>query len=132
MKKVYVTRAIPNIGIDMLREAGHEVDISEKDGVLTKEELVEALKTKEYDAILCLLTDTIDGEVFDAVPTAKIFANYAVGYNNINIEDAKNRDVSITNTPGVKGIDLSVLANTKAGRPCFCWARIFGVKHSVF
>ena len=101
MKTVYVTRAIPKIGTDMLKEAGYEVDISEKDGVLTREELIEALKAKEYDAVLCLLTDTIDAEVYDVVPTAKIFANYAVGYNNINVEDAKSRGVSITNTPGV-------------------------------
>jgi len=101
MSKVYITRAIPDVGIDMLNDAGFEVDVSDKDGVLTKEELLAALKSKEYDAVLCLLTDSIDGEVFDAVPTAKIFANYAVGYNNINIEDAKSRGVSITNTPGV-------------------------------
>ena len=101
MKKVYVTRAIPDAGTDMLKEAGYVVDVSEKDGVLTHEELIAALKAKEYDAVLCLLTDDISGEIFDAVPTAKIFANYAVGYNNINVEDAKSRGVSITNTPGV-------------------------------
>ena len=101
MKKVYVTRAIPDAGTDMLKEAGYVVDVSEKDGVLTREELIAALKAKEYDAVLCLLTDDISGEIFDAVPTAKIFANYAVGYNNINVEDAKSRGVSITNTPGV-------------------------------
>ena len=101
MKKVYVTRAIPDAGTDMLKEAGYVVDVSEKDGVLTREELIAALKAKEYDAVLCLLTDDISGEIFDAVLTAKIFANYAVGYNNINVEDAKSRGVSITNTPGV-------------------------------
>ncbi|MCH7597744.1 D-glycerate dehydrogenase [Patescibacteria group bacterium] len=101
MSKVYVTRKIPEDGITMLMEAGYEVDVSEKDGVMTKEELIGALKQKEYNAVLCLLTDDISGEVFDAVPTAKIFANYAVGYNNINVEDAKSRGVLITNTPGV-------------------------------
>ena len=64
--KVYVTRAIPEKGITMLQEKGYEVDVSEKDGVLTKDELVDALKAKPYDAVLCLLTDTVDGEVFDA------------------------------------------------------------------
>lgn len=101
MKKVYVTRKIPSVGIDMLKEKGYEVDVSEKDGVLTKEELVTALKAKEYDAVLSLLTDTIDAEVYDAVPSAKIFANYAVGYNNIDVEAAKERGLIITNTPGV-------------------------------
>ncbi len=100
-KQVYVTRRIPESGIEMLRSGGCDVDVSEKDGVLTKEELIEALKGKPYDAVLPLLTDKINAEVFDAVPTAKIFANYAVGYNNIDVEEAKKRGITITNTPGV-------------------------------
>lgn len=100
MAQIYVTRRIPEVGLDMLRDAGHTVDISDKDGVLTRDELLSALKAKPYDAVLCLLTDSIDGAVFDVVPTAKIFANYAVGFNNINIADAKARGVMVTNTPG--------------------------------
>lgn len=101
MASIYVTRRIPEIGINLLRAAGHDVEVSGKDGVLTKAELLEALHAKTYDAVLCLLTDTIDGEVFDAVPSAKIFANYAVGFNNIDVNAAKERGVTITNTPGV-------------------------------
>ena len=101
MSSIYVTRAIPEIGLSMLREKGHEVVVSSKDGVLSKEELIKELSQKEYDAVLCLLTDTIDAEVFDAVPSAKIFANYAVGFNNIAIEAAKERGIVVTNTPGV-------------------------------
>lgn len=99
--KIFVTRKIPNKGIKLLKEALYEVDISEKDGALTKEELISALKIKKYDAVLCLLTDTIDNEVFDAAPNAKIFANYAVGFDNIDTEEAKKRGIVITNTPGV-------------------------------
>lgn len=101
MANIYVTRLIPQIGIDMLKNAGHTVDVNPDDRVLEKAELISALKAKPYDAVLCLLTDPIDGEVFDAVPTAKIFSNYAVGFNNINVEEAKKRGVMITNTPGV-------------------------------
>ena len=92
---------IPQSGIDLLKDKGYEIDINPEDKVLSKEELITALKAKPYDAVLCLLTDKIDGEVFDAVPTVKIFANYAVGYNNIDVEAAKERGVMITNTPGV-------------------------------
>ncbi|MFC1729762.1 2-hydroxyacid dehydrogenase [candidate division KSB1 bacterium] len=99
--KVYVTRAIPESGINLLKEAGHDVTISEKDGVLTKEELIAELKKDQYDAVLPLLTDPIDADIYDAVPSAKIFANYAVGYNNIDVEEAKKRGITITNTPGV-------------------------------
>lgn len=101
MAKVYITRRIPEIAVEKLKEAGHDVDVSPEDKVLEKSELITNLKKEEYDAVLCLLTDSIDGEVFDAAPKAKIFANYAVGYNNINMADAKERDVMISNTPGV-------------------------------
>lgn len=101
MSQVFVTRKIPSAGIEMLHNAGHEVTVSDKDGVLTREELLSALQQKQYDAVLCLLTDRIDKEVFDASPNAKIFANYAVGFNNINLDDAKQTGVTITNTPGV-------------------------------
>lgn len=101
MAKVFVTRKIPDAGIKLLKEKGHEVDISDKDEVLTKEELIKALSAKKYDAVLSLLTDKIDAEIFDAVPTAKIFANYAVGFGNIDTEEAKKRGIVVTNTPGV-------------------------------
>ena len=101
MKKIYITRQIPDLAAKMLQEKGHEVDVSQKDGVLTREELIAALKAKPYDAVLCLLTDKIVGAVMDAAPTAKIFANYAVGFDNLNLADAKQRGVLFTNTPCV-------------------------------
>ena len=100
MPTIYVTRRIPELGLSMLRDKGFTLDVSEKDGVLTRDELLGALRAKPYDGVLSLLTDTIDAEVYDAVPTAKIFANYAVGFNNIDIEEAKKRGITITNTPG--------------------------------
>lgn len=101
MTAIFVTRQIPENGITMLREKGFDVDVSEKDGVLTKTELTERLRAKPYDGVLCLLTDPIDAEVFDAVPSAKIFSNYAVGFNNIDVAGAKARGITVTNTPGV-------------------------------
>ena len=101
MKKIYITRKIPDIGISMLRDKGYEVDINPDNRPLTKPELINAVSQKPYDAVLSLLTDQIDAEVFDAVPSAKIFANYAVGFNNFNIADAKAREVTLTNTPGM-------------------------------
>jgi glyoxylate reductase len=101
MAQIYVTRHIPDIGINLLRAAGHTVEVSTKDGVLTSSELKKALAERPYDAVICLLTDIVNKEVFEAVPTAKIFANYAVGYNNISLSEAKDAEVTITNTPGV-------------------------------
>jgi len=99
--KIYVTRMIPESGIKKLKDKGYEVDINSEDKVLSKKELIKALQKKQYNAVLCLLTDTIDKEIFDAVPTAKIFANYAVGYNNIDVKTAQEKGIIITNTPGV-------------------------------
>lgn len=96
--KVYITRRIPDVGINMLVEKGYEVDVNPENRILTKEELIDAVSKKPYDAVLSLLTDTIDADVFDAVPTAKIFANYAVGFNNIDIVTANKRGIVVTNT----------------------------------
>jgi lactate dehydrogenase-like 2-hydroxyacid dehydrogenase len=96
---VYVTRRIPDPGLDILRRECEVTDINPDDRVLTREELLAAVKGR--DGVLCLLTDKIDGEVFDAAKGAKIFANYAVGYDNINVPAATERGIAITNTPGV-------------------------------
>lgn len=101
MPNVFITRKIPERGIAMLREKGYEVSVSEKDGVLTESELVAALSAKPYDAILCLLTDAIGKKALDAAPHAKIFSNYAVGFNNVDVAEAKTRGIVVTNTPGV-------------------------------
>lgn len=98
MWKVFVTRRIPEPGLEMLREHC-EVEVNPEDRVLTKEEIIEGVKGK--DALLCLLTDEIDGEIMDANPDLKVISNYAVGFNNIKVEEATKRGLPITNTPGV-------------------------------
>ncbi len=100
MQNIFITRKIPDIGTKMLQDKGYELDISSKDRPLTKKELITALKQKPYDAVVTLLTDQIDGEVMDAAPSVKIFANFAIGFNNFNVEEAKKRGVVMTNTPG--------------------------------
>lgn len=102
VKKIFITRRIPVRAEELLREAGYEVTTSEKDGVLTKDELKRMVAGAEYDALITLLTDTIDEEVVEFLPpSVKIIANYAVGYNNINIEKAHERGIVVTNTPDV-------------------------------
>jgi lactate dehydrogenase-like 2-hydroxyacid dehydrogenase len=93
---VKVTRLIPEEGIIMLKEKGCEVEISPFDRVLTKAELKSFVVGA--DAILSLLTDKIDGEVLDAAgPQLKIVANYAVGFDNIDLAAAKTRKIFVTN-----------------------------------
>jgi glyoxylate reductase len=100
MTTIYCTHRIPEVGIQMLRDKGYEVDIADNEHPLTREQLLENLKKKPYDGVITLLTDHIDGEVFNACPTAKIWSNYAVGFNNIDCEKAKECGVTATNTAG--------------------------------
>lgn len=109
-KKVFVTRPIPQAALDKLF-AEFDVTMNEDDRVLSKEELLQGVKG--MDGVLCLLTDAIDDEVFKAAgDQCKIFANYAVGYNNINTADATANNVIVTNTPGVLDEATSDLAWT--------------------
>jgi glyoxylate reductase len=99
MKKVFITRKIPENGVTVLRDKGYEVDVSPHERPMTQDELIDFLKGKQYDAVLSMLSDQIDAKVFDASPGTKIFANYAIGYDNFDIEEAKKRGVILTNTP---------------------------------
>ncbi|MAF14141.1 MAG: D-glycerate dehydrogenase, partial [Parcubacteria group bacterium] len=85
MKKVFVTDPIPEAGMKLLRG---------------KYKLVK--KPEGADAVVSLLTFKIDGAFMDRVgKQLKIVANYAVGFNNIDLGAAKKRGILVTNTPGV-------------------------------
>jgi glyoxylate reductase len=96
---VYVTRVIPADCIAALRRH-FDVDVNTNDLAPTYEELKHHVRGR--DAVISLLTDRIDGGVLDAAgKQCKIVANYAVGFNNFDIEAATARNVILTNTPGV-------------------------------
>jgi len=99
-KTIYITRKIPEAGLKLLREKGINFDIGKSKVPPTQKELVKILKKKPYDGVISFLTDQIDKEIFNTCPTAKVFANFSVGFNNIDIEEAKKRDVQASNTPG--------------------------------
>jgi glyoxylate reductase len=82
----------------MLRDR-YEVEVNPHDRVLTKDEIL--LGVKDVDALVCLLTDTIDKDIIDAGGNLKIISNYAVGYNNIDFNYATEKGIIVTNTPGV-------------------------------
>ena len=68
-------------------------------GVEGKQDLIE--KVADKDALLSFLKDPIDREVIDAGKKLKIIANYAVGYDNIDVAYAKQKGIVVTNTPGL-------------------------------
>lgn len=95
---IFVTRRLPQPPLDRLAEV-FDVSINPDNRVLLKREVIEGVQGK--DALLCLLTDAIDAEVMDAEPNLRVLSNYAVGYNNIDVEAATERKLPVTNTPGV-------------------------------
>ena len=100
--KIFITRPIPQVGAQKLKDKGYEVIVNEaaQDRPATPEELIQG--AKGADAILSVLTDKITAEVMDAgSPTLKIIANFAVGFDNVDIAAAKQRNIMVTNTPGV-------------------------------
>ncbi|MDI3547968.1 MAG: glyoxylate reductase [Halanaerobiales bacterium] len=96
--KVYITRKLPQKALDMIA-AECDMEVNPHDRVMTREELKEAIKG--IDGLLCLLTDTIDAELLDLNPDLKVIANYAVGFNNIDIAACTERGIPVSNTPGV-------------------------------
>ncbi len=96
--KIFVTRRIPEKGLNILRKH-HEVEINPENRVLTKEEIINGVRGK--DGLLCLLTDQIDEDVIKVEPKLKMIASYAVGYDNIDVKAATKRKIPVSNTPGV-------------------------------
>ncbi len=96
--RVYVTRPIFDQGVERLKREVH-VEVNSDERVLSKSELISHLR--EADGALTLLTDIINREVLEACPGLKVVANFAVGFNNVDIEAATELGVIVTNTPGV-------------------------------
>jgi len=110
--KIFVTRKIHESGLKLLKKAGHTVTVYSKDEIIPRTKLLHGVKG--CDAILSLLTDKINDEVFAAAgPGLKIVANFAVGFDNIDLEAAKKRNITITNTPSDK-VNESVAEHTFA------------------
>ncbi|NCO36383.1 MAG: D-glycerate dehydrogenase [Armatimonadetes bacterium CG2_30_59_28] len=99
--KVYVSRLLPEGAMQLLAKATEisEVRVNPRDRPATRRELREGIEW--CDCLLCLLTDRIDAEAMDWGPNLRMIANYAVGYNNIDVEAATLRGIPVTNTPGV-------------------------------
>jgi glyoxylate reductase len=96
--KIFVTRKIPEPGLALLKKY-HEIELNPEDRVLSKQEIIRGVKGK--NGLLCLLTDTIDKEVIKSESRLKMIANYAVGYNNIDIKAATKLKIPVSNTPDV-------------------------------
>ncbi len=96
--KLFMTRKIPERGLSRIRE-NFEVELWPGEAPPSKEEIINRIKDKQ--ALVSLLTDPIDEEVMEAAPGLRIIAQYAVGFDNIDLEAATRKGIYVTNTPGV-------------------------------
>jgi|TARA_Y100000994_G_scaffold238482_1_gene231063 glyoxylate reductase len=97
--KVVITRKLPGDAERMIRNASHDVWTHEDDCVIPRDLLLE--KVKDADALITLLTDKVDVELLENASNLKIVANYAVGFDNIDVKACQDHSVICTNTPDV-------------------------------
>ncbi|MCL5999358.1 MAG: D-glycerate dehydrogenase [Chloroflexi bacterium] len=96
--KVFVTRIIPDRGLKRILD---HTDATVWQDDLPPPRAVLLERAHDCDGLVTLLTDKVDGELFDAAPHLKVVANYAVGFDNIDVMAATQRGIPVTNTPGV-------------------------------
>lgn len=98
MHKIYITYPFPEGWLSSL-EGKVEMEVQLKNQFLSSSEMGERLKDK--DGAIVLLANKIDKEVLDKANNLKVISNYAVGYDNIDIKEAKKRGIIVTNTPDI-------------------------------
>jgi glyoxylate reductase len=117
--RIFVTRLIPEKGLEIVRQ---EAEVEVWQGPLPPPYPILVRKAKGMDALLCLLTDKIDGNLMDAIgPQLKVISQMAVGFDNIDIAAAIARGIPVGNTPGV-------LTDTTAD---FAWALLMAAARRV-
>ncbi|HML02718.1 MAG TPA: glyoxylate reductase [Candidatus Bathyarchaeia archaeon] len=116
--KVYITRMLPERGLKMIKEH-FEAEIWPEYAPPPKETIIK--KVANVDALVSLLSDKIDAEVFNAAPKLKIVSQIAVGFDNIDLKEATSRGIYVTNTP-------EVLTDTTAD---FAWALLMALARRV-
>ncbi|MBK6915274.1 MAG: D-glycerate dehydrogenase [Ignavibacteriales bacterium] len=97
--KIFITKEIPEAGINHIRKSGISLEVYSGSKPITKKTLIE--KISDVDGIITLLSDKVDKDFIDSAKHCKIIANYAVGFNNIDVNYAKQKGIIVTNTPDV-------------------------------
>ncbi len=120
--KVFVTRLIPDVGLDLIR-AACEVDVWPERLPPSPEIL--RRRVRDCDGLVSLLTDKVDAALFDSAPRLKVVSNFAVGVNNVDLAAATERKIPVGNTPGVLteatadiAVTLLLAAARRLGESC--------------
>ncbi len=102
-KRVIVTKELPGNGwLDILSRADCRVEVCTSTDILTVDEIKSAIGER-CDGCIGQLTEPWGEELFGAFKTAgaRAYSNYAVGYNNVDVEGATRQGIPVGNTPGV-------------------------------
>ncbi|MDN5360613.1 MAG: glyoxylate reductase [Thermotogaceae bacterium] len=97
-EKVFITRRIPEKGIELLQKQ-YEVEVWSDEEPIPRDILLS--KIQNFGGLVCMLSDKIDKELMDQAPKLKVIANYAVGFDNIDVKYASKKGIKVGNTPGV-------------------------------
>lgn len=98
-KRIYITRRLPEEAVEPLREH-YDVRMWEHEGESVPREVM-LEEASSAHALWTMLSDTVDREVFERATHLEVVSNLAVGYNNIDLNAAKEHGVIVTNTPDV-------------------------------
>jgi lactate dehydrogenase-like 2-hydroxyacid dehydrogenase len=120
MKKIFVTRRLLKENEDKLKEL-FDVTLNTNDKIYKPEEIIE--QSKGFDGILSSVTDPINADTISKLSDSiKIIANGAVGFGNIDIEAARKKNITVTNTPDVltdATADIQILLLLGASRKAY-------------
>src|SRR3989344_2392472 len=100
MPKIYITDKIPENGIQLLRLKGYDVETNQLGKDISSDDLKRIFSS--FNAVITMVNDQIDEKIIKAASTKlKVIANFAVGYDNIDLISASKKGIIVTNTPGV-------------------------------
>src|SRR5210317_12716 len=120
MKKILVTRNLLPENEERIKKL-FDAKLNKADNILSAEELIN--QSKDCDGILCIGGNKFDKAIIDQLSSSvKIIANYAVGYNNVDVDAAKQKGIVVTNTPEVltdATADISILLLLGASRRAY-------------
>ena len=115
---LYITRLLPQPVLEAIPN-DYRILAATTDHSPTADELRHGFA--EADAVICTLSDSVDAALLSEATRLKVLANYAVGYNNIDVPAATQRGVIVTNTP-------DVLTDATAD---LTWALLLGVARRI-
>ncbi len=96
--KVLITGRLPEEIIAFIKKE-HEIEVNEEDRPIDRQRLLDSIGDKQ--GLLCMITDQIDKELLGRASHLRMVSNCAVGYNNIDVKAATEREILVSNTPGV-------------------------------